>query len=223
MIVFIEIPFSAGRGAYQAFERALGPGNVGWLKKNASLEELKSDAAAQRFRVVGGRFSLIDALEMKGVTRYATVAGDPILRMLATWNAWERQPRNRQHWLPHTFNLKEAIEARILPVMEQSEALMRTLRRKGVGTEIERIVADLAALPVTVGFGDHPEAFAEAMAKALGLPPNALNPSAFAEFQRTPKNIGLIQALIDGTVPDRTLHMHLVQAADGAPVWASDA
>ncbi len=221
MIVYIEIPFSAGRGAFQAFTTALGADRVGWQGRNATLKDLKAPGAAQKYAVVGGRFSLNDALQMKGVTGYATVAGDPILRMMNTWNAWERQARHPRHWLPHTFNLREALDERILPVMELTEAMMRQLRKAGVGTEIDRIVADLAALPVTIGFGEHAEAFAETIAQQLGLGEDDLNPAAFAEFGRAPNNTGLYQSLINGTVPDRTLYLRLTEAAADMPVWTT--
>ena len=221
MIVFIEIPFSAGRGAFQAFTKALSANRVGWLGRNATMKDLKAPDAPEKYDLVGGRFTLDDALKMKGVTGYATVAGDPVLRMLNTWNAWERQARHQLHWLPHTFNLREAIDERILPVMESSEAMMRSLRKAGVGTEIDRIVADLAALPVTIGFGEHPEAFAEAIAAKLGLGPDDLNPDAFAEYGRAPANTGLYQSLVNGTVPDRTLHLRLTEAAADEPVWTT--
>ncbi|RAI01035.1 hypothetical protein DLJ53_17600 [Acuticoccus sediminis] len=221
MIVFIEIPFSAGRGAFQAFTKALGAQRVGWLGRNATLEDLTSAGAADKYALVGGRFTLDDALKMQGVTRFATVAGDPILRMISTWNAWERQHRHPDHWVPHTFSLREALDERVLPVMVSTEAMMRSLRKKGVGTEIDRIMADLTALPVTVGFGDQPEAFAETIAEQLGLGPDDLNPNAFAEFGRAPNNTGLYQSLVNGTVPDRTLHMRLLEAAGDWPVWTT--
>ncbi|WP_075221659.1 hypothetical protein [Acuticoccus yangtzensis] len=221
MIVFIEIPFSAGRGAFQAFTKALGANAVGWLGRNATLDDLKADDAPNKYRLVGGRFTLADALEMKGVTAYSAVAGDPVLRMMATWQAWERQARHPQHWVPHTFNLREALDERIHPVMVATEAMMRGLRQRGVGTEMDRIMADLTALPVTIGFGEHADAFTEAMAQRLGIDTSELNPAAFAEFSHAPGATGLYQSLIDGTVPDRTLHHRLMAAAEGLPVWTT--
>ena len=218
MIVFIEIPFSAGRGAYQAFTNALGADHVGWMDRNTTLADLKAGGAADRYRLVGGRFTLADALQIPGATRFASIVGDPVLRMLATWNAWERQARHPEHWLPHTFQLREALEAKIYPVMHSTEALMRGLRKAGVGTEIDRIVDDLKALPVTIGFGDSPDAFVEAIAPELGVETRDLNAAAFAEFGRTPNNAGLQHSIINGTVPDRTLHARLLAAAGGLPV-----
>lgn len=219
MIVFIEIPFSAGRGAFQAFSNALGADRVGWLHRNAQLADLKSHDAPEKYALVGGRFTLADAMEMQGITAFATVAGDPILRMVSTWNAWERQSRHPLHWVPHTFNMREALDERILPLMESSEAMMRYLRKAGVGTEIDRIVEDLATLPIIVGFGDQAEAFAETMSRLLGLGPDGLNVAAFAEFARAPSNIGLYHSLVDGTVPDRTLLARMLDAAGESAVW----
>lgn len=223
MIVFIEIPFAAGRGAFQAFSKALGAERVGWLNRNATLADLTSDDAPRRYDLVGGRFTMADAMRMKGVDAISTVAGDPILRLVSTWSAWERQARHPLHWVPHTFNMREALEERILPMMETTEAMMRTLRQDGVGTEIERIVEDLAQLPLILGFGDRAESFAEAMSLRLGLGPDGLSAPAFAEFARAPNNIGLYHALVDGTVPDRTLLARLLDRAGEAPVWTPNA
>lgn len=222
MIVFLEIPHAAGLGAFESFRGALGETRVGWLDRTATFDDLKAPETAERYAVVGGRMTLADAVALSGVALFATVVGDPVLRVLANWSSWDKNPEHEQHWIPHTLNLREAIIEEVAEVVAMTDVMMRHLRPPRTGPGVEAIVAELAKLPILFGFGEHPNAFARAMERRLGLERGTIDHDGFRETARIPKNRELHQAVMGATAADQALADRLKKALGERKVLTSD-
>ncbi|WP_420393491.1 hypothetical protein [Acuticoccus sp.] len=218
MIVYIEIPFGAGRLAFRAFRDALGEERVGWLGQTATMADLAAPDAPSRYAVVGGRAALADLASLPGARLFATMVSDPVSRTTVAWAAWRRDARHPLHWLPHTFDLREAFEGAVEEAQPITGAMASHLRPPGASATIDGIVAGLRAMPFLIGFPDHPQAFARMLERRLDLQRSALDVDAFRENGRVPKNAEVAAVITAATVRDRALLARLREARGSAKV-----
>ncbi|MEM6761992.1 MAG: hypothetical protein AAF615_03860 [Pseudomonadota bacterium] len=200
MIVYLVIPTSASR-PYDAFCRALGAENVGWVGRNVTRDELVAGVPDRSYRVLGGTMSMVKARRLPNVDLFTTIIPDPMVRTMAQWNAAVREPAHVHHADVHTFLPNEVFEENRPFASALSNAATNILAPAGRQKSADAVVARIKKGPFLVGFSDHAVAYQAALAKYLGVEGSSFGPGAFearrAEIPRGPVQRALREANVE--------------------------
>jgi hypothetical protein len=168
---------------YEALRSALGD-ELGWLGRNVTLADIRHGLPNGRPRILGGQVKFSSLPAVRDVSRFAFLLSNPISRCHGMWRHAHASPSHPHHAIAQTLSLGEIIEERH-PFREdlvnlQSRFLTAARQPAGAPSALRTVMTH----PFLVGEAQHSSAFADALARELGIAASTLDPAAFAEANR---------------------------------------
>ncbi|MBJ3777555.1 hypothetical protein [Acuticoccus mangrovi] len=218
MIVFLQIPFGAGMGAYETLRAALGAEHVGWVGRNVSIDALRKGLPGRQYKVLGGAITMAHLEALEGISLFTVVTSDPVARTLGQWVSVEQNSEHPQHVVSQTLFLREVLELNHPFTGLLTNALTRFLTPSRKPPTVGFATSVLSEYPFLVGDAANPEPYAEALATELGLAPDALDADAFRARNRGQPNEEMRKLLEKANLEDIRVIKEIARRRGDQPV-----